>query len=167
MRSYSSQTNQRQPILSVDEVLNSKYDDVHHQMYVHALSKYFSYSGVDDNLYKTIEIPSSYYDTPSRVQLIEKSFPYKRKTIDLTPYWESYKFKESSSYVKLDDMTMATSEVKYRDYVRGIAELQSRMTGVKYRVKLKDVPENMNDYPDENSISDSFTYKVQNNIYGE
>lgn len=166
MRSYSSQTNQRQPIVTVDEMLNNKYDNVHHQMYTHALSKYFSYTGIDETSYKTVEIPAAYYDTPSKVQLIEKSFPYKRKTIDLSPYWETYKFKESVSYIKLDDMTMSTSEVKYRDYVRGVAELQSRMTGVKYKVKLNEVPESMKDYPDEVSISDSFTYKVQNNIYG-
>ena len=167
MRSFSSQTNQRQPILTVNEILNKKYDNVHLQMYNHALSEYFSYTGINSDDYRTVEIPASYYDTPSKVQLIEKTYPYKRKTVDLTPWWETYKFKESTSYVKLDDMTILTSEVKYRDYVRGIAEIESRMTGVKYKSKLKDIPEDMKDFPDDNSIDKTFGYKLKHKIYGE
>ena len=167
MRSFSSQINQRQPILTVNEILNKKYDNVHVQMYNHALSEYFSYAGINSDDYRTVEIPASYYDTPSKVQLIEKTYPYKRKTVDLTPWWETYKFKESTSYVKLDDMTILTSEVKYRDYVRGIAEIESRMTGVKYKSKLKDIPEDMKDFPDDNYIDKTFGYKLQHKIYGE
>ena len=167
MRSFSSQINQRQPIMTVNEILNKKYDFVHQQMYEHALSEYFSYAGISKDDYRTVEIPSSYYDSPSRLQLIEKTFPYRRKVIDLTPFWESYKFKESISYLKIDDETILTSEVKYRDYVRGTAEIESRMTGVKYKAALKDIPEDMKDYPDDNSIEHTFGYKLQNKIYGE
>ena len=72
-------------------------------------------------------------------KIISKEYPYKRQVVDLTPFWEAYKFKDNISYLKLDDMTVLTSEIKYRDYVRGIAEMESRMTGVKYKTSLNKV----------------------------
>lgn len=161
MGNFSSQLNQKQPIVTVGEIIINKYDDIHKQMYTHALEKYFAYAGITPDEYRTLELPSSYYESPSRVQLIEKTFPYKRKVVDLTPFWEDYKFKESMSYLKIDDMTMLTAEVKYRDYVRDIAEVESRMTGKRYKVHLKDIPEGTKNYPDDNSFEKTFTYQYQ------
>lgn len=167
MRNFSSQINQKQPMMTVHEMLNKKYDDIHHQMYEHALSAYFSYAKISPDNYRTIEIPvTSYYDSPTKVQIISKEYPYKRQVVDLTPFWEAYKFKDNISYLKLDDMTVLTSEIKYRDYVRGIAEMESRMTGVKYKTSLNKVPDYVKDFPDEHPIEQTFSYKLQNKIYG-
>ena len=67
----------------------------------------------------------------------------------------------------IDDDTVNSAEIKYKDYVRGTAEMQSRLTGVKFNISLKDVNDNMNEYPDEHTVNQTFGYKVINKIYGE
>ncbi len=167
LKTYSSQTAQHQPMVTVGEMLSGKYDDIHKQLYSAALDRYVSYTGIDKDSYRFVEVPASYYDTPGKVQVVSKEYPYKRTTVDLTDYWEPYMFKDGCSYLAIDEMTVASAEVKYRDYVRGYAEMESRITGYQYTAALKDVPVTAKEYPDENSVSNTFGYKVLNKIYGQ
>lgn len=166
-RNFSSQINQRTPTATVDDIVNNRYDNVHRQLYAHALDRYFSYAAISPDDYHTLELPSSYFDSPSKVKLVRKEYPYKSKVIDLTPYWEEYKFSNDTLQVMIDDDTVNSAEIKYKDYVRGTAEMQSRLTGVKFNISLKDVNDNMNEYPDEHTVNQTFGYKVINKIYGE
>ena len=173
MTKFSSQTLQKRPMMTVGEILDKKYDDIHDQMYHAALSAYFAaYNPVDYDYsydYKCIEIPAAYYDNASKVQVISKTYPYKRFTVDLSPYWGEYMFKDKASYTSIDtdEMTVKTAEIKYRDYVKGYAEMESRLTGVKYTVSLKDVPNDIREYPDDKSMENTFAYLVNNKIYGD
>lgn len=168
MRKYSIQTNQRTPDVTVSDVINNKQDDIHSQMYNSALSLYMSYAGLSDDDYRFVELRSSYFDDPSRVQVISKSYPYKRKTVDLTPWWGEYDFKDRMSYLKIDedDMTVKTAEIVYKNYVTGEAELYSRYSGKKFKVDMKDIPNDVKEIDDSLNMRHTFGYKVQKKIYG-
>lgn len=168
MTKFSSQVQQKRPMITVGEMLDKKYDDIHYQLYQTALSAYLSAYNLSFDTYRCIEIPSAYYNTPSKVEMICKEFPYKRYTVDLTPYWGQYMFNDKASYlaVDVDDMTVNTAELKYCDYVNGRVEMESRITGVKYVTSLKDIPNDVKEYPDDKSILNTFAYLVNNKIYG-
>jgi hypothetical protein len=173
MTKFSAQTLQKCPMMTVGEILDKKYDNIHYQMYQDALSAYFAaYHSADYDYsydYRCIELPSAYYDNASKVQIISKTFPYKCFTVDLSPYWGDYMFKDKASYtcIDADEMTVKTAEVKYRDYVKGYAEMESRITGAKYNVSLKDLPNDVREYPDDKSMENTFAYLVNNKIYGD
>lgn len=154
--------------ITLTDVITSKQDNIHMQMYDEALSYYMSYAGISEEDYRFVEIKSAYYDSPSHVQVIAKTWPYRRITVDLAPFWNPYKFSDKLSYMKVDDDdTVLTAEVIYRDYVRGQATLRSRYTGRSLKVAIKDLPDDIKDIDDEKSLSHTFAYKVNNKIYGK
>ena len=167
MRSFSVQTEQRKTDVTFTDVINSRQDDIHAQMYAKALKSWISYAGIDPDSYRMIEIKASYFDTPSKVDVMLKEYPYTRKIVDLSPFWDEYDFSSSMSYMKLDnDNSVETAEVIYKDYVRGYAVMHSRLTDATFKVSLKDLPEDAKEYEDEKSFVHSFSYKVSNKIYG-
>lgn len=167
MKSYSTQVNIRENDVTVSDIISSKQDHIHNEMYVLALEKYVSYAGIDPEAYSFIELPSSYYDSPSRVKIISQDYPYRRKIVDLAPYWDTYKFKDKISYLQIDkENSIATSEVIYRDYVHGYAEIRSKMTGRIVKVNLKDLDGSIPDVEDEKSLRHTFGYKLRHKIYG-
>jgi hypothetical protein len=168
MKSYSSQVNKRNNGVTVSDVITAKQDHAHNELFDVALAKYLSYSGLDESSYSFVELKGSYFDSPSRVQVISMEYPYTRTIVDLTPFWEDYCFDEKISYLKLDnEMTVETSEIIYRDYARGYAELRSKMTGRIYKVSLKDLDKSIPDVEDEISMPHTFGYKLKNRIYGQ
>jgi hypothetical protein len=168
MSKYSSHINKRKSIITVSEVISKKYDDIHNQLYERALSSYMDANNMNSTYYRTIEIKSSYYNEPSSVKIIERTPPYKTTIVDLTEYWSDYIYSNTLSYLKIDDdITTQTAEVKYKDYVRGTAEMESRLTGVKYKTDINKLPLDVKEYPDDHAMSTTFGYKVQNKIYGK
>ena len=168
MKSYSTQTNERKTDVTVMDVVKSKQDAIHSQMYEEALAQYVSYAGIIEDDYRFIELRASYWDEPSSVQVITKRYPYSRQTVSLSPWWNDYKFDGRMDLLEIDnDNTVNTAEVVYRDYVRGYAELRSRYTGRTFKVALKDVPEDVKEIEDEKSMQHTFSYKVQHKVYGQ
>ena len=168
MKSFSSQITSRNGGVTVSDVIVAKQDHAHNELYEVALAKYLAYAGIDESSYSFIELKSSYFDSPSRVQVISMEYPYKRQVVDLSPFWDDYYFDEKTSYLKLDnEMTVETSEIMYRDYARGFAELRSKMTGRTFKVALKDLDPTIPEVEDESSMPHTFGYKLRNRIYGQ
>lgn len=166
--SYTSQISYRKPNITVSDILDKRQDIIHKQMYETALDKYMSYHGYDKDNYRVVEIPASYFDSPSRINIISKAFPYEHRIDSLEQFWGDYKFKERMSGMKLDnDLTIESAEVKYIDYVSGMATLHSRYSGRTFKVPIKDLPNDVKESDEVQDITCTFTYKVQNKVYGQ
>lgn len=162
---YSNQKNSKS-VLTVSDISTRKYDKIHKEMFNRALSKYMSTYNLSIDDYKVIELYSSYYDSPSKVQLVDKTPPYKRQLIDLTPYWESTVFTNRYSYKNVDEYNIQNVVVIYKDYVNGIARLQDKLTNKIYTIKLTDLPNNIEVSDKIENYKTNFAYKYNHKIFG-
>lgn len=164
------------PVRAIDFISN-KYDVVHDELYNKALDKYLKekYSTEEDiaNFKKThifLEIKQPEYYIPSKVIIKELVYPYTVETIDLTQYWDNYQFNDeyrNKDEILLDEDSLKDGEIIYIDYVKGQAKLKSRYTGKEFWLDFKYLDENTKVNKDEYSLEKTFSYKIQNKIYGE
>lgn len=148
-------------------MMDEKYDMIHRQLYDGAFAYFVAESGIDVSSYKVIEIPGAYYYSPSKVQLTYRKRPHTKITIDLGSYnWGKHVYKDLASYLLIDEDTVETAEVQYRNYVSGRADMESRLTGVKYKTTIANIPEDANEYPDVNTLERTFSVKKNDKIYG-
>lgn len=151
--------------------INTKFSDlisdkntlVHIDLYNDALSSMQAEKNYTTYSYTFTEITGTYFDSPSSVIVTEKQYPFKQKIIDLTPYWKTYQFNADKMEIKLDEYTIQTSEVIYKDYINGKAIIQSKYTGIQTVVDLNAIPDYM-PISDKLSRKSTFGYKLENNL---
>lgn len=83
------------------------------------------------------EIKENDYFKPSKVIICSKSFPYKKITVDLTPYWNDYqyitKYKDINDLF-IDEDSVTDAEIIYVDHVNCMVKMKSRLTGKEFWV---------------------------------
>ena len=76
-------------------------------------------------------------------------------------------FNDDISELKVDnELTIDTLELKYIDYVTGVATVHSRYSGRTLKIPLKDLPNNIALSDEMREYERTFMYKVNNKIYG-
>lgn len=120
----------------VSDVLNSKEEKIHKILFENALNKLkANYSYYTDENYSFIEYRvSTDYLQPSKVLIISKRYPYTKKTIDLSDYWDTYKF--NKEYDKIDN-TDESLEIIELLYTSGKALIKNKYTGEEFTLDFK------------------------------
>lgn len=162
-------------VLNFNDYVSDKYSDVHNQLYISALNKY-----LEENLYNNqeyldshifSEIKNKEYWQPSKVIIKSIEEPYTTKIVDLSQYWDNYEYKEenkelNSDYYQ-DKEDINAFVLVYIDYVNSKIKLKNKNSG---KIIWKDIKYlNSDILIDENELTlkDTFTYKLQNKIYGK
>ena len=163
---YSNQLTSNKA-MTVSDIATSRYDNVHKQMYTLALAKYKEEVNIDEDEYRFLEIPGTYYDSPSLVQVIYKKPPYNKSIVDLTPFWTPSVYTNRFSYKSTNEINYNNCEIIYKDFAKGTVKLRDKIYGYEYVVKLSDMPEYMSESDDMvNHYEDTFSYKYNNKIFG-
>ena len=132
-------TNQLLNNIGVPDVLNSKEENIHKELFNNALS-YFKEATKEkndysDEKYSFVEYRvSNDYLQPSKVIIIEKTFPYKRITQDLTSYWGKYEFNKKYEKIDNEDESLEIIEMLYTS---GKALVRNKYTGEEFKIDFK------------------------------
>ena len=157
-----------------DFVLN-KYDIIHKQLYIEALSQYLekTNNNTDEyiNSHKFIEIKNKEYWMPSKVMIKNLNIPFETITINLSDYWNKYEyvqqFKEINNNFLDEDNVKDAFEVIYIDYVNGKVKFKNKNTGLEIWKDLNYINNETKYNNDLLTLKNTFTYKLQNKIYGK
>ena len=174
---YDSLFYNSSPVKYSDFVID-KYNNVHSQLYNHALNELLKSLCEENNttiedFSKThvfVEIKQKEYWLPSKVIIKEVVHPYKIEKYDLTEYWNTYLIGDEyrdMDKVLFDEDTLKDCEIIYIDYVSGKAKFRSKFTGKEFWKDFKYINEKTRINKDSTTLKNTFTYKLQNKIYGE
>ena len=117
-------TNQLLNNIGVPDVLNSKEENIHKELFNNALS-YFKEATKEKNDYLL----------PSKVVVIGKMFPYKRTSFDLSKYWDNYKFNKKYERIDNEDESLEIIEMLYTS---GKALIRNKYTGEEFKIDFKE-----------------------------
>lgn len=182
IKQYNDLVYDSRPV-SLTEFMSNKYNIVHQQLFDDAITSYLKdnhnvlYNDISEEIAediaikmfkqqnKIIEIKGSEYWMPSSILIITKKFPYKKKRVDLTKYWNLYQEHSDKNYndIKVSPENMKDSEVFYIDYVNGIAHMRSRLNNVEFEVPFEYL-NNETKVADDYTLSNTFTSMLQNRI---
>lgn len=156
------------------DYISDKDENVHNQLYNSALKSYLNDNDLNNDEYLSShifnEIKNKEYWMPSKVIIKSIQEPYITKIVDLEKYWDNYEFNESFKKIN-DDFYQDKEDINafliiYIDYINGRIKLKNKNSG---KIIWKDI-KYMSDIPiDKDSITlkDTFSYKLQNKIYGK
>ena len=169
----TSKAMMRNNIATFNDIMSDKYDIIHRRLYDNALKAYYADKAIDASQYTAREIVTSSdvksLMLPSKALITERVYPYKHYIIDLTSYWETYKFddfdNDGIAQKMLPNDYADEFVICYRDYVRGYAEVEGRMSGIHFKIPLSEAS-GLEDIHDDNGIKTTFGYKLRNKIYG-
>lgn len=162
-----------------NDYVSDKYNIVHNELYESALNKYLNeeYKKLSEEIsfedykkkFNFIEIKNKEYFLPSKVIIKEIEYPFKSKQIDLSKYWNDYEesniFKEFNNDFYVDDIDMNYYEIIMINYIKNFIKLKNKITG---KILYKDIKyKNLNNIENNISLKDTFSYKIQNKIYGK
>lgn len=118
--------------VSVSNVLNSKEEKIHNELFNNALYKFKSENNYSDNSYSFIEHRiSTDYLQPSEVVVVSKIFPYKRISKNLAKYWDNYKFTKKYDRIDNEDESLEIIEMFYTS---GEALIKNKYTGEEFKI---------------------------------
>lgn len=132
-------------LMSVDELLSNKAQNIHNQIYNLSKKKYIAdHPEYSDDKYTWSEMPANdWLDCPSII-VISKVWPFKSKKIDISKYW-----KEINKYLKNNEdnwwyntptqENSNDSEITKIDYVNGNVKMESKMEGTQITVPFNEV----------------------------
>ena len=130
--------------VGVYDVLISKEENIHKELFNNALSKFKEeHKEYSDEKYLFIEYRTSNdYFEQSKIVVIEKIFPYKRQTFDLgesddlgkLKYWDDYKF--NKKYEKIDNEDESLEKIEML-YTSGKALVRNKYTGEEFKIDFK------------------------------
>lgn len=128
-------TNQILNNIGVDDVLNSKEENIHRELFNNALSKFKLENKYSDKEYIFTEYRTSKdYLQPSKVVVISKKSPYTKRSFDLTKYWDNYKF--NKNYERIDNEE-ENLEIVDMFYSSAKALIRNKYTGEEFKVDFK------------------------------
>lgn len=127
--------------ISVDNILSSKEEKIHLELFNNALAKLKQEKSYNDEEYLFIEVRNSTdYLEPSKVLVIHKIYPYKKTTEDLKDYWGKYNFVKQYERIDTEDESL---EIIDMIYTSGKAIVVNKYTGEKFKLdfdKCKNIP---------------------------
>jgi len=166
-------TNSGKIILDIDENINE--DELNIDNIINKLSKVITTSNVNlkkimsqqfidifFSTHKIIEVKNSEYWMPSSIIIYNRIYPYTKKIIDLTPYWNTYQDHSdlTLSTIKMTDENILDSQIQSFDYVRGKAQMYSKMNDMNYEIDFDYLGKDVD--LSEEMLTDTFTYKYNN-----
>lgn len=168
------------PVRAFDYV-SDKYNDIHRQIYNKALKQLINTELVGENKlvetleelnknYTFIELKKDEYYLPSRVIVKKTTAPFNSKIYDLTEYWDDYEFKEEFKDLSeywIDEDSVRDAELIYIDYINGKGKFRSKYTQKEFWVDFKFINNDTRISKDDFSLANTFTYKLNNKIYGK
>ena len=129
-------TNQILNNVGVYDVLSSKEENIHKELFNNALSKFKLENNYSDKEYSFVEHRvSNDYLQPSKVVVIGKMFPYKRTSFDLSKYWDNYKFNKKYERIDNEDESLEIIEMLYAS---GKALIRNKYTGEEFKIDFKE-----------------------------
>lgn len=128
-------TNQILNNVGVYDVLNSKEEKIHKELFNNALSKFKTANNYSDEEYSFVEYRTSknYLDA-SKVVVIGKMHPFKRKCYDLDEYWDKYRFSKKYERIDNEDESLEIIEMLYTS---GKALVRNKYTGEEFKIDFK------------------------------
>lgn len=177
-RKYDDMAYESRPV-KYSEFISDKYNHVHRQMYEDALNTLIKHIIKVENienkngepmsvneykrLHRCVEIKNDEYWKPSKVTIIEKSFPHSKHVYDLTGFWNYHQSKTDKSVkeLKMNDDIHDWEIIKI-DYIKGCVTLYSRVEDVETIVDFDYVDKNMV-LSDELSLKNTISAKINNN----
>lgn len=166
IKNYNDLMYDNGPVKFNDYILN-KYNVIHNELYDTALQKLCKAIHIDYHTiysqYKLIEIKNTEFYLPSKVILITTTFPFSKKTYDLTPYWPEYVFnKYTYNDILFDNEKYKNMEIIYIDYVKGTITLQSRQNDIVVKVGFDLIDPDSVKIGEEYSLNNLFSFKITN-----
>ena len=119
----------------VSDVLSSKEENIHKELFNNALSKFKLEHNYSDKEYSFVEYRESneYLKRKTRI-VIAKMFPYKRTSFDLSKYWDNYKFNKKYEEIDNEDKSLEIIEMIYTS---GKALVRNKYTGEEFTIDFK------------------------------
>jgi len=170
---YNDMLYKSSPVRAADYI-SDKYNDIHRQLYQRAVDKLLKELNISkEDLkinYKLVEIKQDEYFKPSKVIIKNLSYPFTATTYDLDKYWDNYEFleeyKDLSEYW-IDEESTKDAELIYIDYIKGKGKFKSKYTQKEFWVDFNYINENTRLNKDNFSLTNTFSYKLNNKIFGE
>lgn len=128
-------TNQILNNVGVYDVLSSKEENIHKELFNNALSKFKLEHNYSDKEYSFVEyrVSKNYLDH-SKVVVIGKTYPFKRKCFDLKEYWDKYEFNKKYERIDNEDESLEIIEMLYTS---GEALVRNKYTGEEFKIDFK------------------------------
>ena len=125
-------TNQISNNVGVYDVLNSKEEKIHKELFSNALSKFKLSHNYSDKEYSFVEyrVSKNYLDH-SKVIVIGKIYPFERKCFDLKEYWDKYEFNKKYERIDNEDESLEIIEMFYTS---GKALIKNKYTGEEFKL---------------------------------
>lgn len=123
-------TNQILNNVGVHDVLSSKEEKIHNELFNNALSKFKLANNYSDDEYSFIEYRvSNDYLQPSNIVVVSKIFPYTRTSYNLSKYWDNYEFTKKYDRIDNEDESLEIIEMFYTS---GKALIKNKYTGEEF-----------------------------------
>lgn len=148
-----------------------KYNIIHQKLFDNALERLIIEKGYNKDDYRFIEIKQDEYYKPSIVYVKSIYPPFTTEKISLEKYWDKYEFNEI--FKNLDenffneDININSLEIVDINYVKGIMKLKDKITGKTFIRSTKYLNDNLKYNKESYSLENTFSYKINNKIYGK
>lgn len=142
------------------DIINKKSSEFNDILYIYLKNEFNKY-------HKYIEIKNTEYWKSSKVIIIGLKRPFTKNIVDLENYWNYYQKKENKktdSYKINSKDNNYDSELKYIDYVRGKAIMETKEDGQEFEVDFDYLNEDTK-ISEEYSLDNLFFTKYINNNY--
>ena len=117
---------------------------------------------LDDFLstHRIVEIQNEEYYKASKIIIYNKYFPFNKRIIDLTPYWNNYQFYNNKNIedIKVTEENKNDSYITDIDYIHGKVKMYSKINDMSYDVDFDYVKNNTE--IDDSILRNTFTYKL-------
>ena len=168
--------------VKVEDYVSNKNDKVHKELYESALDRYITYicdgEGVDEykNSHIFIEIRQNNYWDPSYVYIkdinppVPGTVPFVTEKVDLSPWWNDYQFvndnKEIDKMFFNEDFNTYALSVVELDYINGRVKFRDKHNNTEFWKDFGFINSYTYYNTDEVGLNDTFSYKINNKIYG-
>lgn len=117
---------------------------------------------LDDFLstHRIVEIQNEEYYKASKIIIYNKYFPFNKRIVDLTPYWNNYQFYDNKNIedIKVTEENKNDSYITDIDYIHGKVKMYSKINDMSYDVDFDYVKNNTE--IDDSILRNTFTYKL-------
>ena len=112
--------------------------------------------------HKIIENKNSEYWKPSSIIIYSTTYPYSKKSIDLTPWWNLNQKYDNLNLtdIKIIDEQIKDNQIEDIDYVRGKVKIYSKLNDIHYSADFNYVKEDT--VVDDDTMSKTFVNKIKN-----
>lgn len=158
---YSQIVPSENTLLSYNEYINGKCEDIHNQIYLKSLDKFIELNPKYSINYSFVEIKNKDWKKPSKVILINKKYPFEKKTINLDNYWDASFVKEKSSSFEnliIDEDTIKDAEIIFIDYTKGNVTMRSKFTQKEFIVPFSRINGDTKINDEKCTLKGTFTY---------